>query len=96
MRLLLVEDEIDLAQAVCEHLRDVGYTVDWVASADAADGALRGTDYALALLDLGLPDGDGLTVLRGLRARHSKVPVLITTARDQITERIAGLDAGGG
>lgn len=94
MRLLVVEDATDLAQAVCAHLRDAGYTVDLAATAEQADVALRGTDYGLALLDLGLPDGDGLDILRSLRARRSKIPVLITTARDRITQRIAGLDAG--
>ena len=94
MRLLIVEDEAALAQAMCDHLRSAGYVVDLAARAEDAEAALSGTDYALVLLDLALPDGDGLNVLRNLRSRRSNVPVLIATARDRITERIAGLDAG--
>ena len=94
MRLLIVEDEADLAQAMCDHLRAAGYVVDLASRAEDAEAALSGTDYGLVLLDLALPDGDGLNVLRNLRARRSNVPVLIATARDRITERIAGLDAG--
>lgn len=94
MRLLIVEDEADLAQAVGDHLREAGHAVDLASNAEDADAALRAIEYGLVLLDLGLPDGDGLDLLRGLRGRHSNVPVLIVTARDRITERIAGLDAG--
>lgn len=94
MRLLIVEDEADLAQAVCDHLHEAGHAVDLATCVDEAEAALRTTEYGLVLLDLALPDGDGLDVLRGMRARGSNVPVLIVTARDRITERIAGLDAG--
>lgn len=94
MRLLIVEDEADLAQAVCDHLRDAGNAVDLASDVDQAKAALSTTNYDLVLLDLGLPDGDGLDVLRWLREHHKKVPVLIVTARDRITERIAALDAG--
>ena len=94
MRLLVVEDEADLAHAVCDHLRAAGHAVDLAASAQDADAALGTTDYDLVLLDLSLPDGDGLEVLRDLRSRRNSMPVMITTARDRITQRIAGLDAG--
>ncbi|WP_373027933.1 response regulator transcription factor [Sulfitobacter sp.] len=94
MRLLVVEDEADLAQAVCDHLRAAGHAVDIATGVDHALAAIATTEYDLVLLDLGLPDGDGLDVLRWLRGNHKNVPVLIVTARDRITERIAGLDAG--
>ena len=70
------------------------YAVDWVRDGVMADQALRSAEYDLVLLDLGLPKSDGLEVLRLLRARRSTVPVLIATARDGVTDRIAGLDAG--
>ena len=94
MRLLVIEDEPDLAEAVGAYLRAAGHAVDLAGNAEDAAAALATTDYDLVLLDLGLPDGDGLTLLRNLRAGGAKVPVLIVTARDRITERIAGFDAG--
>lgn len=94
MRLLVVEDEPDLAHAVVDHLRAAAHAVDHAATLDEGLAAVRTTDYALVLLDLRLPDGDGLTLLRDLRNRRDATPVLIVTARDRITERIAGLDAG--
>ncbi|CAM3161379.1 two-component system, OmpR family, response regulator [Paracoccus aminovorans] len=94
MRLLVVEDEPDLAEAVGAYLRAAGHAVDLAEGAEDAAAALAATDYDLLLLDLGLPDGDGLSLLRGLRGRGARVPVLIVTARDRITERIAGLEAG--
>lgn len=94
MRLLVVEDEADLAGAAAEHLRAAGYAVDVVETLDEAEAAARAVPYALILLDLRLPDGEGLELLRNLRARRGGTPVLITTARDRITERIAGLEAG--
>ncbi len=94
MRLLVVEDERDLAGAVADHLRAASHAVDVVATLDEALGASRAVAYALILLDLALPDGEGLALLRDLRERGDATPVLIVTARDRITERIAGLEAG--
>lgn len=94
MRLLVVEDEADLAGAVIDHLRAAGHAVDHAPTLDDAMAAARATDYALILLDLALPDGEGLALLRDLRDRGAATPVLIVTARDRITERIAGLEAG--
>ena len=94
MRLLLVEDDPMIGDAVLRVLRAAHYAADWVKDGEMADAALRGENYDLVLLDLGLPRQSGLDVLRALRARKSTVPVLIATARDGITDRIAGLDAG--
>ena len=94
MRLLLVEDDTMIGEAVLQVLRGENYAVDWVRDGVMADEALRSEQYDLVLLDLGLPKRDGLEVLRGLRSRRSPVPVLIATARDAVGNRIAGLDAG--
>lgn len=94
MRLLLVEDDAMIGDAVLDALRADHYAVDWVRDGAMADAALRTATYDLVLLDLGLPKRDGLEVLRALRARQVTTPVLITTARDAVGDRIAGLDAG--
>lgn len=94
MRFLVVEDETDLALAVVAHLHAAGHAVDHAPTLDEAQAAVRVTPYDLVLLDLQLPDGDGLDLLRGLRSRGNPTPVLVVTARDRITQRIAGLDAG--
>jgi len=94
MRLLLVEDDRMIGEAVLDLLRADGYAVDWVRDGSMADAALDGNEYDLVLLDLGLPGKDGIDVLRTLRVRKQRTPVLITTARDAIPQRVAGLDAG--
>lgn len=94
MRLLVVEDERDLAGAVLDHLRAHNHAVDHAATLDEAEAAVRTTRYDLVLLDLRLPDGDGLTLLRNLRDRRMDTPVMVVTSRDRITERIEGLKAG--
>jgi two-component system OmpR family response regulator len=94
MRLLLVEDDRMIGETVLDLLRAEGYAVDWVRDGELADTALRTQDYDLLLLDLGLPRRDGLDVLRALRARKQRLPVLIATARDAVRDRVAGLDAG--
>lgn len=94
MRLLLVEDDTMIGEAVLDLLRAEHYAVDWVKDGEMADTALRTQTYDLVLLDLGLPRRDGLAVLRDLRTRKERIPVLIATARDSIQQRIEGLDAG--
>jgi len=94
MRLLLVEDTPDLAQSVMRFLRAAGHAVDHAPDAAAADAAMAVAEYACVVLDLGLPDGSGLEVLRARRRAGDRTPVIIATARDQISDRIAGLDAG--
>lgn len=94
MRLLLIEDNEDLARSLCRFLSLQGHAVDHVRELASAEAALRTGDFACVLLDLGLPDGSGLQILREMRARQDRTPVIITTALEQIRDRIAGLDAG--
>ena len=94
MRLLLVEDDTMIGESVLDLLRAEHYAVDWVKDGEMAETALRTQSYDLVLLDLGLPRRDGLSVLRSMRARKERTPVLVATARDSIQQRIEGLDAG--
>jgi len=94
MRVLLVEDDQMIGETVVDALRQEGYAVDWARSTTAADAALQAHEHDLVLLDLGLPDGDGIDVLRSLRGRRNATPVLIVTARDAVDQRVRGLDAG--
>ncbi|MDB5860228.1 MAG: family transcriptional regulator [Ramlibacter sp.] len=94
MRLLLVEDDAMIGRAVRQGLGGAGFTVDWVTDGRAAELALANGVYDLALIDLGLPAKDGMALLRELRERRDRLPVLIVTARDSVADRIAGLNAG--
>ena len=94
MRLLLVEDDPMIGEVVLETLRAEGFAVDWVKNGAMADTALLAQSYDLVVLDLGLPKKDGLDVLKSLRSRKQRMPVLIATARDGVEQRIAGLDGG--
>jgi two-component system OmpR family response regulator len=95
MRLLLVEDDTMIGEVVLDLLRAEHYAVDWVKDGEMADTALlQSQSYDLVLLDLGLPRKDGIEVLRSMRARRDRTPVLVATARDAVEQRIAGLDAG--
>ncbi len=94
MRLLLVEDDAMIGDAVRRGMRQQGHAVDWVRDVAGASGALAGEPYEVVLLDLGLPDGSGLELLRTLRRRGARVPVLVVTAQDAVGSRVAGLDAG--
>ncbi len=94
MRLLLVEDDTMIGEAIRAGLKREGFTVDWVHEGESADQVLRTESFDLLLLDLGLPRKGGLQVLQSLRARHQSLPVLIITARDAVSDRVQGLDAG--
>ena len=94
MRVLLVEDTEALGQAVYEQIAEDGHAVDWVQRLSHAQASVRTTRYDLILLDLMLPDGAGLDFLRQRRTAGDRTPVIILTARDQISDRIAGLNAG--
>jgi len=94
MRILLVEDDSALGEGIRAALKPEGYTVDWLQDGVSALHALTHESFALAILDLGLPRMDGLTVLKHLRSSANPIPVLILTARDATSDRIAGLDAG--
>ena len=94
MRLLLVEDDSMIGAAAQQGLRQEGHTVDWVRDGKEAELAVTDKVHDLVLLDLGLPRRDGLSLLREWRAKGIGVPVVIITARDAVTDRIAGLDAG--
>lgn len=94
MRLLLVEDDEMLGRSVQRGLEEAGFAVDWVSDGRAADGAIDDGAHDIVLLDLGLPGMDGRQVLRRARERRDDVPVLIMTARDAVSERVAGLEAG--
>lgn len=94
MRVLLVEDDELLGDAVKTHVHRQGHAVDWALSCETAEENLAVTPYDLMLLDLRLPDGSGLDILKALRARRDETPVIIMTAHDQVSDRIAGLNAG--
>ena len=94
MRILVVEDDPLLGRGIQAGLDTLGFAADWVKDGIQALAALRATPFAAVVLDLGLPRMDGLGVLHDLRERADRTPVLILTARDSITERIKGLDAG--
>jgi two-component system, OmpR family, response regulator QseB len=94
VRLLLVEDDTMIGEAIRTGLKREGFAVDWVHEAGAAERVLRSEPFELLLLDLGLPGADGLQLLKRLRARGETLPVLIITARDAVSDRVQGLDAG--
>lgn len=94
MRLLLAEDDAMIGEALVMALRDAAYRVDWVQSGSAALLALERGQHQALLLDLGLPECDGLAVLQQLRNFANAIPVIILTARDDVATRIQGLDLG--
>ncbi len=94
MRILLVEDDLLIGQAIEQALQDATLAVDWVKDGDTALLALKAEEYSLLLLDLGLPNKNGFEVLRLLRQNKHTVPVIIITARDAVEDRIKGLDFG--
>jgi two-component system, OmpR family, response regulator QseB len=94
VRVLLVEDDAMIAQGLQTALRQSGFAVDWMRDGKSAADSLNTSVFDVVLLDLGLPQRDGINVLRELRKRGDSTPVIIVTARDEIQHRIAGLDAG--
>jgi two-component system OmpR family response regulator len=94
MKLLLVEDDQMLGESICDGARQGGWHIDHVGDANLARSVLVDHTYAAVLLDIGLPGDSGLSVLRAMRGRYDPTPVLILTARGQLSERIVGLDAG--
>jgi DNA-binding response OmpR family regulator len=94
MRLLVIEDEARIVEILRSALGRAGFTVDAVTSAGDGSEALSSMPYDAAILDLGLPDGDGLTLLGEVRRSGNAVPILILTARDAVEDRVRGLDAG--
>jgi len=94
MRLLVVEDDLQLGDALAAGLRQFDHAVDWFSDGAQADAALAGAPYDALVLDLGLPGTDGMGWLRRWRQRGLQLPVLVLTARDSVEQRIAGLDAG--
>ena len=94
MRLLLVEDDAMIGAGIRTGLRQQGYSVDWVRDGEAGELATKTTPYDAILLDIGLPKKTGLELLAHWRKQKNAVPVLIITARDAVSDRIRGLDAG--
>src|SRR5712691_972585 len=94
MRILVAEDDAILADAVQRSLRQSGHAVDWVQNGAQAEDAVQVEKFDLLILDIGLPKKSGLDVLKRLRARDARLPVLILTALDGVNDRVRGLDAG--
>lgn len=94
MRILLIEDEAALARPLIEHLEADCHIVEWFGTLDEAESAIRVLEYDVVLLDLFLPDGDGLSFLTSIRGQRISTPVIILTARDKVSDRIKGLNLG--
>lgn len=94
MKLLLAEDDAMLGTGMAKALTLAGFTVDWVRTGPHALSALQTSGYDVALLDIGLPDLDGLQILQRIRQQRQHTPVLMVTARDAVSDRVAGLNQG--
>ena len=94
MRLLLVEDDVMVASGIKLGLTDAGYAVDWVGSAERALEVTQSESFDIAVIDIGLPQMDGLALTQALRKSGHTMPVLILTARDALQDRVRGLDRG--
>lgn len=94
MRILLIEDDPMVGAGLLRALRDLGMSVDWVVSGLDGEEALAVGGHSLVLLDLGLPEKEGLDLLEQVRAAGSRVPIIIITARDGLEDRVTGLDLG--
>lgn len=94
MRILLIEDDPQIGQSLTRALKDAQCSVDWVRTGELARSAIADGSYTAMLLDLGLPDAEGLDILKWLRQRKDETPLLIITARDDVDTHISGLDLG--
>ena len=94
MRVLIVEDDAQLADGLLNGLRTAGFAADWVGDGAAADRALAAESFGAVVLDLGLPRLGGRDLLRRLRSREDRTPVLVLTSRDAVEDRVAALDDG--
>ena len=94
MRILLIEDDPMIGKGLREALQDAGMSVDWTRNGEDGEAALSAGGYALVLLDIGLPGKNGIDVLRNVRKNGDKTPLLVITARDDLDDRVAGLDLG--
>lgn len=94
MRLLLLEDDLHLGKALTKALAQEGFSPQWLRRVQDARALLGQEAFVIALVDIGLPDGSGLELLRWIRARRDPLPILLLTARHTINDRVAGLDAG--
>ena len=94
MNLLIIEDDAELRSGLQTLLTQRGYRVEAFGGAREGLAALLAGDYDLAIIDIGLPDGDGVALIRALRRERRGVPVLVVTARDAVDDRVTGLDAG--
>ena len=94
MRVLIVEDDPMIGLAVLNGLKDAGYAVDWLRDGAESERVLMQRTHDLALLDLGLPRRDGLEILKSLRRAQNDMPIVVITARDSVSDRVAGLDSG--
>jgi two-component system OmpR family response regulator len=94
MNVLLVEDNAILGDAVYDHVSANGYSVEWCLTLADATRAVDSGEYGLVLLDLRLPDGSGLSLLRRLRGRANNVPIIILTAHDQVSDQVEGFTCG--
>ena len=94
MRILLVEDDVMIGESLQKALSKSGYSIDWVQDGADVEVCITDSAYALAILDLGLPNKDGLQILKDLRASKDDMTVLVLTARDSVSDRVLGLDSG--
>src|SRR5262245_1827463 len=94
LRLLLIEDEARIVELLSASLSGANFAVDAVTTYAEGRAAFSAAPYDAAILDLGLPDGDGLALLADVRAAGNRIPILILTARDAVESRVSGLDSG--
>lgn len=94
MHILLIEDDLDLGHGLHRALLDHGFSCEWLRRVRDVPHSLRNTDYDCVLLDLNLPDGSGLDLLKRWRCQQTEVPVIVITARSTLEERLEGLDSG--